>query len=102
MTNEQIMQFNESIAHFTGTDLLMLKELINDKMYDDYDLKENFMLHDTIDNYLYVVYYTDSTHHTFAKGKQAYDEYISNDSAIRVARKTKNLFPTYEDLLIKE
>lgn len=102
MTNEQIIQFNESIAHFTGTDLLKLKELIDNKMDDDYYLRENFMLHDCVDCYLYVVYYTDGTHHTYARGKQAYDEYISCDYAIRVARKTKDLFPTYEDLLIKE
>lgn len=102
MTNKEIMDFNLSIAHYTGTDLLMLKELIDSKMEDDYDLKENFMLHDTIDNYLYVVYYVDDNHHTYAKGKEAYDEFIANDFAIRVARKTKNLYPTYEDLLIKE
>lgn len=102
MTNKEIVDFNKSIAHYTGTDLLMLKELIDNKMIDDYDLKENFMLHDKIDSYLYVVYYVDNTNHLYCKGKDAYEEYISNHLAIRVARKTKDLFPTFEDLMIKE
>ena len=34
--------------------------------------------------------------------KKVYDEYIKNEKAICIKRKTKDLFPTWETMLVKE
>ena len=102
MTQEQIIAFNESILNFRGTDLNELKKLIENKIQEEYDLPENFMHHDRIDDYIYIVDYLDGSYHFYCIGRQAYDEYIANIEAIRIRRKDKHLKPKYETLLDKE
>lgn len=102
MTQEQIFDFNIAIAQYQGTDLTKLKELIEEKIQEDYHRKENFMLHDRIDDYIYLVYYLDNEYHYYYKGKDAYDEYIKNVEAVKIVRKSKDLFPTFETLIEKE
>lgn len=85
------------------TDQAMLTEivkLIDSRIEEVYDEKENFMYHDEIDDYIYVVYYLDRKVY-YCKGKEAYENYIRDDEALSVYRKTKDLFPTYELLLEK-
>ena len=102
MTQEQIFAFNESILHFTGTDLLKLKELIDQKIQEEYDKPQNFMHHDKVDDYIYIIDYIDGSYHYDCIGRRSYEEYISNIEAVRIRRKTKSLYPAYETLLEKE
>lgn len=102
MTKEQIFAFNKGIENFVGTDLTELKKLIELKIQEDYDRKENFMLHDRIDDYIYVVYYIDGEYHSYCKGCDAYERYMRDADAVSIKRKTKDLFPVYEDLIEKE
>ena len=102
MTQEQIFAFNESILAYRGTDLQELKKLIDKKIQEEYDLPENFMHHDCVDEYIYIVDYIDGSCHYDCIGKRSYEEYISHTEAIRIRRKTKRLSPTYETLLVKE
>lgn len=102
MTQEQIKAFKLGIAQFQGTDLNELRELIETKIQEEYDRAENFMLHDSLDDYIYIVYYFDDSYHSYCRGADAYNEYMKNDFAIKIGRKTKDLFPVYEMLLKKE
>ena len=102
MTQEQVFAFKESILNYRGTDLHELKKLIDKKIEEEYHLPENFMLHDCVDEYIYIVDYMDGSYHYDCIGKRAYEEYINNIEAIRIRRKTKRLSPTYETLLVKE
>lgn len=102
MTQQEIVAFNESILHFRGTDLHELKRLIEQKIQEEYDLPENFMHHDKVDDYIYIVEYFDGSYHYDCIGKRSYEEYIGNVNAVRIRRKTKELYPTYETLLEKE
>lgn len=102
MSQEQIIAFNNAISAYKGVDLEELKKLIDQKIREDYERKENFMLHDDVDDYIYIVYYANGDHHYFCKGKDAYNRYIKDSNAVRVARKTKDLYPVYEDIMAKE
>ena len=102
MTQEQIRAFNQGISFYQGTDLNELKKLIELKIQEDYDRKENFMLHDKLDDYIYIVHYFDESFHYLCRGKDAYEEFIRDPKAVKISRKTKDLFPTYEDLIEKE
>ena len=101
MTEKQTEVFRNRIAKYSGADLQIIRDIINEQIEVEYEKKENFMYHDTIDNYLYLVYYLDGTSNLFAIGADAYERYIKREDAIRVERKTKNLFPTYETILRK-
>ena len=79
-------------------DLMKMKKEIENRIDEIYYRKENFMYHDKIDYYLYVVVYPDRKI-TYETGKKAYDNFISDECALCVQRKTKDLFPTYELLL---
>ena len=82
--------------------LLELRKCIDKQIELNYERKENFMLHEELDEYLYIIHYTDGHTYIAQTGKKAYDMYINDDSAISIERKTKNLFPTYELLIKKE
>lgn len=102
MTYEQVYAFNESILAYKGADLALLKKLIERRMQDEYDDPANFMFHDRIDDYIYIVDYMDGSYHYDYIGKRSYNEYINNADAVRIRRKTKSLSPVYETLLEKE
>lgn len=74
---------------------------IIEKEYEHYDDKECFMLHEEIDNFFYYVYYKDGSRHMEYIGRKAYLKYVENDDAVKIERKTKDLFPTFELLAEK-
>ena len=88
----------DAIGNLNTADLLLLKQYIETKIEDNYDLKENFYLHDCIDDYIYIVDYSDGSFHYFHKGAEAYKTYMHDSYATRIRRKTKDLFPVYETL----
>lgn len=102
MSQEQITAFYSTLSAYKGVELEELKRIIDRKIIDDYERKENFMLHNQIDDYIYIVYFADGSQHYFCKGRDAYERYMKDSTAIRVARKTKDLYPVYEDLMVKE
>ena len=85
----------------TGTELLRLKDLIDQRIKEVYDFKCNFMIHDQIDNYIYIVNMADGEYHYYIKGDEAYKRFLEDD-AVSIERKTKDLFPIIELLLKKE
>ena len=102
MTQAQIYSFRQNISAYSGTDLTDLKKMIDEKIQEDYNRKENFMLHDRTDDYIYIVHYDDGSYHFWCKGADAYERYINDPEAVRISRKTKDLFPVYEDLIRKD
>ena len=97
----EIYRYVDRFTKLTGTELIRLKELIDARIEEVYDFKCNFMIHDRLDNYIYVVRFVDGDHHYYVKGNEAYHRFLEDD-AISVERKTKDLFPTVELLLKKE
>ena len=90
----------EILDKLSGAELKRFKELFDKKYNEVVQLDCNYPMHDYIDNYLYIVYFKDGTHHLFSKGEDAYDTY--SRCGVRLERKTKDLFPIYETLLEKE
>lgn len=90
----------EQIHNLSTADLEAIKEMIAQEEKNRYD--EMWWTHDRIDNYLYYVYYDDGTQWMHCIAKKVYDEYIKNEKAICIKRKTKNLFPTWETMIAKE
>ena len=86
----------------TGAELMHLRELIDKEMQNQYDNIDNFMYHDTIDEYLYVWSRTDGTTGVDCIGERAYRRFMDDPLAYEIGRETKDLFPTYETLLVKE
>lgn len=82
--------------------LLALKSAIEDMIEENYNLKENFYLHDRTDDYIYICVYEDGSIHYDYLGSRAYKRYLDDDRIVAIKRKTKDLFPAYEDLLEKE
>ena len=82
--------------------LLELKKQIDKQIEKNYNLKENFMLHEGLDEYLYIIHFADGHRYIEQKGKKAYEMYINDIQAVSLERKTKDLFPKYELLLTKE
>lgn len=82
--------------------LLALKSAIDEKIEEYYHLKENFYLHDRTDDYIYICVYDDGKIHYDYLGSSAYKRYLKDDHVVAIRRKTKDLFPTYEDLIKKE
>lgn len=82
--------------------LLALKSAIEEKIEENYNLKENFYLHDRTDDYIYICVYDDGSIHYDYLGSRAYKRYLDDDRIVALKRKTKDLFPAYEDLLEKE
>lgn len=63
--------------------------------------REMWYTHDNVDDYIYIVHYSDGHTHMTCKGKESYTEYMASDDAVMLERKTKDLFPTYQTLLQK-
>ena len=102
MTNRQIQMFCDRIRTMSGDELISLRQLLNEKIDEVAEMDENFMLHDWIDDYFYYVHYEDGSSHLHVKGKDAYDTFMRSDSAVKIVRKTKNLFPTFEEIMRKD
>jgi len=92
----------EMVSTMNSVDLLALKSLIEDKIEENYDLPENFYIHDKTDDYIYIVDYIDGHYHYSYIGAEAYKEYIGSPYATRIRRKTKSLFPVFETMMVKE
>lgn len=101
MTKEQQNAFYRAMQFLNGHDLLALKEMVEDQIQYAKHLKENFYLNNTADDYIYIVHYRNGKYHYVFKGAEAYNEYMGNDKAWKLERKSKELFPTYESLLEK-
>lgn len=97
MTQEQFFDY---LANISAADLDAVKKIIADREEALYE--ERWWTHDKIDDYLYYVYYEDGTSWMHCIAKYVYDEYMRNDRAVMLKRKTKDLFPTWETLLEKE
>lgn len=93
-------QIHDVLHSMTAADLEAIKEMIAREERSRYE--EMWWTHDRIDNYLYYVYYDDGTQWMHCVAKKVYDEYIKNEKAICIKRKTKDLFPTWETMLTKE
>ena len=98
-TETEIENAIELLSKLSGTELQRIKKYFDKKFDEVVQLDSNYILHDFVDDYIYMVYYKDGTCHRFGKGADAYSEY--NKYGIRLERKTKDLFPTYEVLLEK-
>lgn len=92
-------ELKKIISTLDGIDLNRVKDLVDQQLEDEYYKKENFMLHEKIDNFLYEVYMNDHSKITFCIGKKAYKEYQQNKQAVSIYRKTKDLFPERELLI---
>lgn len=97
MTREQINQY---ISTIDSADLDAIKMMVAARENELYDIR--WWTHEKIDDYLYIVHYRDGRKHLSCKGADSYQEYIRNDDATWIERKTKDLFPTYETLMRKE
>lgn len=97
MTREQIFQY---VSTMDSADLDAIKMMVAARENELYDIR--WWTHEKIDEYLYIVHYRDGRKHLSCKGADSYQEYIRNDDAIWIERKTKDLFPTYETLMRKE
>lgn len=101
MTKEQQNAFYRAMQFLNGHDLLALKDMVEDQIQYAKHLKENFYLNDTTDDYIYIVHYRNGKFHYVFKGADAYNEYMNNEKAWKLERKSKALFPTYESLMEK-
>lgn len=93
--------FIRNLKKLNGIELLETKKLF-DAVYEELVKEDcNYMLHDFVDDYTYIVHYDDGTKYMFCKGKKAYDQFMT-EHGIKLERRTKELRPTYETLLVKE
>ena len=96
-------KIEELICHIKhGEFVNKIKDLLEENIRENYDLKDNFKFHDTIDSYFYITRFSNGEYALDITGKKGYERFIQNQDAIQLERKTKNLFPTYEILLKKE
>lgn len=58
-----------------GFELARIKKLFDRKFDKVMQKDSNYILHDYVDNYFYVVTYPEGKTHLFTKGKDAYKEY---------------------------
>lgn len=93
-------QIHDVLRRMPTADLEAIKEMIAREERSRYD--EMWWTHDRIDNYLYYVFYDDGTEWMHCIAKKVYEEYVKNEKAICIKRKTKDLFPTWETMLTKE
>ena len=96
---KDLEELKKIISTLDGLDLSKVKDLVDQQLEDEYYKKENFMLHDKKDDYLYDVLYNDNTKLRFYIGQKAFKEYQQNKRAVSIYRITKDLFPTKELLL---
>lgn len=78
-----------------------IKKYIDEQIETQLDKRENFMFRDYIDEYLYVIYFSDGSRDIQCKGNKAYNIFINDSSAIRMETRTKELYPKYELLMTK-
>lgn len=97
MTQTEIRDY---IASLDGSQLEALRRAIVQQEQEVYE--KSFYLHEHTDGYIYIIHYRDGSEYMDYLGKRAYDRYISEPDAISIERKTKDLFPVYEQLLSKE
>lgn len=97
---EQLNFVKENVRMCRPSALEKIVQIIENE-YANIDDPSAFMLHDFIDNYYYIVYYKDGNYVTDCIGEKAYKKYMDDDDAVRIARKTKELFPKFETLLEK-
>lgn len=97
----ELKQIQTILTKLSGADLENVKDLVDEQIEKEYNKKENFMLHDRIDEYIYRVYYKNGNRDSFCVGRKAYDAYIQDDDIVSLYRITKDLFPTQELLLQK-
>ena len=90
----------ELLDNLNGFELKRIKELFDQKYLEVCQKDANYQVHDFKDNYLYIIYYPDGNRSISANGAEAYEKYMKD--GIRLDRKTKDLFPTYETLLQRE
>ena len=88
------------LGKLNGFELKRIKEYFDKKFSEVVQLDSNYILHDYIDDYFYIVYFKDGTHHLYSTGESAYTTY--QKEGVRLERRTKDLFPTYEVLLEQE
>jgi len=88
------------LSSLSGTELKRIKNYFDKKFNEVVQLDSNYIMHDFVDDYIYIVYYNDGSHYYFSKGTDAYNEY--KDYGVKLERKTKDLFPIYETLMEKE
>ena len=98
-TEVEIINAINLFDKLSGEQLKRFKQLLDKKFDEVVKEDRNYMMHDFVDDYLYIVYFQDGAHYTYCKGEDAYSSYKS--CGIRLERKTKELFPTYEVLLEK-
>lgn len=97
MTQEQI---SEVIRTLNTTDLDAIKKMIAQEERSRYD--QMWWTHDRVDNYLYYVFYEDGSYWMHCIASKVYNEFIKNDKAVCIKRKTKDLFPVWETMIEKE
>lgn len=95
----RLKELLDSMDKLSGFELEELKNKFDAKFEKLSQLDRNYNLHDFIDDYTYIVYYNDDSFHYYSKGQEAYKSYLN--SGVKLERKTKDLYPTYESLLNK-
>ena len=99
-TESRIEDAIDLLDKLTCTELKRIKEYFDQK-YEQVRRKDsNYILHDFVDDYIYVVYFDDGTVSQYCKGQNAYSMY--KNFGVRLERKTKDLFPKYEKLMEKK
>ena len=96
------MEIYDYIQTLDGFQLEELRRYIEKQEQVVYDRRENFHLHERVDQFIYVIEYADGHLFYDCIGKRAYEKYLKDEDAIRIGRKTKSLFPTYDKLMEKE
>lgn len=89
------------IVTLDGHQLESLRRAIEEQERAVYDRKENFYLHKEVDGYIYITHFADGSFYYDCIGQNAYERYRSDPMAVSLERKTKDLFPVYEQLLSK-
>ena len=99
-TETELENAIDLLDKLSGTELKRIKQYFDKKFSEVVKKDSNYIMHDFLDDYFYIVYFNNGTHHLYSKGEDAYNNYMSD--GIRLERKTKDLFPMYETLLEKE
>lgn len=102
MTEKELSEIKKYLKTLSGAELEEVKKAVEQEEEDQIMKDENFMFRDFIDDYFYMIYYKDGSFHYDYIGKRAYKKYMEDPNAIRIGYKTKDLFPTYGTLLVKE
>ena len=102
MTSEQINAFRLALKSLTAEELTLLRDQVDEQIEDLYWCDENFWMRESIDSYIYITRYEDGSYYYDYLGQTAYERYISDDRAVQLDYKTKDLFPTFGTLMRKE